>query len=71
MNSCISTTCTYPPSARVRPGARRDSPSPILIRPIRRSAIERIKSHIPVAARFGAVIIIGLIRGIVKPGVDA
>ena len=34
------------------------------------SAIERIKSHIPVAARFGAVIIIGLIRGIVKPGVD-
>ena len=33
-------------------------------------AIERIKSHIPVASRFGAVIIIGLIRGIVKPGVD-
>ena len=38
---------------------------------IRREAIERIKSHIPVAARFRAVIIIGLIRGIVKPGVDA
>jgi sugar phosphate isomerase/epimerase len=37
---------------------------------IRRAAIERIKSHIPVAAHFGAVIIIGLIRGIVKPGVD-
>lgn len=37
---------------------------------VRRAAIERIKSHIPVAARFGAVIIIGLIRGIVKPGVD-
>lgn len=36
---------------------------------IRRAAIERIKSHIPVAARFGAVIIIGLIRGTVKPGV--
>ena len=37
---------------------------------VRRAAIERIKSHIPVAAHFGAVIIIGLIRGVVKPGVD-
>jgi sugar phosphate isomerase/epimerase len=37
---------------------------------VRRSAIERIISHIPGAVRFGAVIIIGLIRGIVKPGVD-
>ncbi len=37
---------------------------------IRRAAIERIKSHIPIAARFGAAIIIGLIRGIVKPGVE-
>jgi sugar phosphate isomerase/epimerase len=37
---------------------------------VRRAAIERIKSHIPVAAHFNAVIIIGLIRGIVKPGVD-
>ena len=41
---------------------------------IRRAAIERIKSHVPVAARFSAerpaVIIIGLVRGIVKPGVD-
>jgi sugar phosphate isomerase/epimerase len=36
---------------------------------IRRSAIERVKTHIPVASRFGAVIIIGLIRGIAKPGV--
>jgi sugar phosphate isomerase/epimerase len=36
---------------------------------VRRLAIERIKSHIPVAARFKAVIIIGLIRGMVKPGV--
>jgi sugar phosphate isomerase/epimerase len=33
---------------------------------IRRTAIERIKSHIPLASRFRAVIIIGLIRGIVK-----
>lgn len=38
---------------------------------IRRTAIERIKSHISVASRFGAIIIIGLIHGIVKPGVDA
>jgi 5-keto-L-gluconate epimerase len=38
---------------------------------IRCNAMERIKSHIPVASRFGALIIIGLIRGIVKPGVDA
>jgi sugar phosphate isomerase/epimerase len=37
---------------------------------VRYRAIERIQSQIPVAARFGAVIIIGLIRGIVKPGVD-
>ncbi len=38
---------------------------------VRRAAIERIKSQVPVAARFGASIIIGLIRGIVKPGVDS
>jgi sugar phosphate isomerase/epimerase len=38
---------------------------------IRRAAVERIKSHVPVASRFGAVIIIGLIRGIVKPGVGS
>jgi sugar phosphate isomerase/epimerase len=37
---------------------------------IRRAAIERIKSHVPAATRFHAVIIIGLVRGIVKPGVD-
>jgi len=37
---------------------------------IRHAAIERIKSHIPVASHFGAVIIIGLVRGIVKPGMD-
>jgi len=37
---------------------------------IRSAAIERIKSHVPVASHFGAVIIIGLIRGIVKSGVD-
>jgi 5-keto-L-gluconate epimerase len=37
---------------------------------VRSAAIERIKSHIPLAAHFGAVIIVGLIRGIVKPGID-
>jgi len=36
---------------------------------VRYAAIERIKSHIPVASHFGAVIIVGLVRGIVKPGV--
>jgi len=37
---------------------------------VRRRAIERIKSHVPLAAHFEAVIILGLIRGIVKPGID-
>jgi len=37
---------------------------------VRSAAIERIKSHIPVASHFGAVIIIGLVRGIVKPSVN-
>jgi 5-keto-L-gluconate epimerase len=37
---------------------------------IRRAAIERIKSHIPIAERFRAIIIIGLIRGIIKPGLE-
>jgi sugar phosphate isomerase/epimerase len=38
---------------------------------VRRAAVERIKSHIPVAAHFQSIIIIGLIRGIVKPGVSS
>jgi sugar phosphate isomerase/epimerase len=37
---------------------------------VRAAALQRIRSHIPLAAHFGAVIILGLIRGIVKPGVD-
>jgi len=37
---------------------------------VRSAAIERVVSHIPVASHFGAVIIIGLLRGIVKPGVE-
>ncbi|MEW5959552.1 MAG: 5-keto-L-gluconate epimerase [Chloroflexota bacterium] len=35
---------------------------------IRRAAIERVKSHIPLAARFKAVVILGLIRGITPAG---
>ncbi len=37
---------------------------------VRRAAVERVKSHIPVAERFGAVIIIGLLRGKIRPGVS-
>ena len=36
---------------------------------VRSAAIERIKSHIPLAAKFNALIIIGLIRGKILPGV--
>jgi 5-keto-L-gluconate epimerase len=35
---------------------------------VRRAAIERIKSHIPLAARFKALVILGLIRGITPAG---
>ena len=35
---------------------------------IRRAAIERVKSHIPLAARFNAAVILGLIRGISPQG---
>jgi len=35
---------------------------------VRTAAIERIKSHIPLAARFNAIIILGLIRGITPNG---
>jgi sugar phosphate isomerase/epimerase len=37
---------------------------------VRKAAIRRVTDHVPFAARAGAVIIIGLLRGIVKPGVD-
>lgn len=37
---------------------------------IRQAAIARIQSHIPLAAHFKAVVIIGLIRGVLKPGVS-
>jgi sugar phosphate isomerase/epimerase len=37
---------------------------------VRAAAIERTKAHIPFAARTGAVIIIGLLRGVVRPGVS-
>jgi len=35
---------------------------------IRRTAIERVIAHIPFASRVGAHIIIGLIRGVIRPG---
>jgi sugar phosphate isomerase/epimerase len=35
---------------------------------VRRAAIERVKSHVPLAQRFGASIILGLIRGITPAG---
>ena len=35
---------------------------------VRRAAIARVKSHVPLARRFGAAIILGLIRGITPPG---
>jgi sugar phosphate isomerase/epimerase len=35
---------------------------------VRRAAIERVKSHVPLAQHFGATIILGLIRGITPPG---
>lgn len=35
---------------------------------VRKAAIERIKSHIPLAKKFDAVIILGLIRGITPKG---
>jgi len=35
---------------------------------VRIAAIERIKSHIPLAARFNAIIILGLIRGVTPKG---
>jgi sugar phosphate isomerase/epimerase len=37
---------------------------------VREAAIRRACDHVPFAARTGAAIIIGLLRGIVKPGVD-
>ncbi len=36
---------------------------------VRRAAIDRAKSHIPFAARVEAQIVIGLLRGVVQPGV--
>lgn len=37
---------------------------------VRRAAIERTKAHFPLAHRLNATIIIGLLRGLVQPGVD-
>jgi sugar phosphate isomerase/epimerase len=35
---------------------------------VRRAAIKRVKSHVPLAKRFGASIILGLIRGVTPSG---
>lgn len=37
---------------------------------IREKAVERIYSHVPFAKKAGAVIVVGLLRGIVRPEVD-
>jgi sugar phosphate isomerase/epimerase len=37
---------------------------------VRSKAVERIYSHVPLAEKAGAVIVIGLVRGIVRPEVD-
>jgi sugar phosphate isomerase/epimerase len=37
---------------------------------LRAAAIDRIKSHVPLAAKLDALIIIGLIRGVTPPGQD-
>jgi sugar phosphate isomerase/epimerase len=37
---------------------------------VQAAAIQRVRDHVPFAARTGAVIIIGLLRGIVKSGVE-
>jgi sugar phosphate isomerase/epimerase len=37
---------------------------------VRKAAIRRVCDHVPFASRTGAAIIIGLLRGIVKPGVE-
>jgi len=37
---------------------------------VREAAVRRLCDHIPFAARTGAVIIVGLLRGVIKPGVD-
>jgi sugar phosphate isomerase/epimerase len=37
---------------------------------VRRAAVERACAHIPFASQVGAQIVIGLLRGVVQPGVD-
>ncbi|HQE91573.1 MAG TPA: 5-keto-L-gluconate epimerase [Anaerolineae bacterium] len=36
---------------------------------VRRAAIERAKAHVPFASQVGAQLVIGLLRGVVQPGV--
>jgi len=37
---------------------------------VRAAAIQRVKDHVPVADHFDAVIIVGLLRGIIRPGLS-
>jgi sugar phosphate isomerase/epimerase len=37
---------------------------------VREAAIQRVCAHVPFAAQAGAVIIVGLLRGVVRPGVE-
>jgi sugar phosphate isomerase/epimerase len=37
---------------------------------VRAAALARLKSHFPLAGRLGAVVVVGLLRGIVRPGVS-
>lgn len=37
---------------------------------VRRAAVDRVRAHVITAARWGAVVIVGLIRGTVFPGVE-
>ncbi len=37
---------------------------------VRREAVERTRAHVPLARRLGAVVIVGLLRGVVQPGVS-
>ena len=37
---------------------------------VRWAAVERVQMHVPLAAHWGAIVIIGLLRGTVRPGVE-
>jgi sugar phosphate isomerase/epimerase len=37
---------------------------------VRAAAVARLMSHLPLAGRLGAVVIVGLLRGVVRPGIE-